>query len=187
MTPLPLLLLLLKLPRSPPPFQETALGAVASQVQHLGKKTHAFWQSSRFFYLANKTTKQLLSQCSRNGSYKYEEENRKPPGCAWNWARCRWECGAGFSAGEGQPWELFNKHNYFSAAIEFEYNPAGQPNTGLKHILITRYLLNRTVTSDRSRSSYQWRTRNKGSCGSRWCFSRTWNSQRSMMLMFDFG
>ena len=38
MTPLPLLFLLLKLPRSPPPFQETALSAVASQVQHLGKK-----------------------------------------------------------------------------------------------------------------------------------------------------
>ena len=38
MTPLPLLFLLLKLPRSPPSFQETALGAVASQVQHLGKK-----------------------------------------------------------------------------------------------------------------------------------------------------
>ena len=40
MTPLPLLLLLLKLPRSPPPFQETALSAVASQVQHLGKQKH---------------------------------------------------------------------------------------------------------------------------------------------------
>ena len=108
MTPLPLLLLLLKLPRSPPSFQETALGAVASQVQHLGKQNHEFWQSSRgkFFYLTNTTMKQLFLQCSRKISYKYEEENRKPPGCAWNWARCRWECVEGFSAGEGQPWKL---------------------------------------------------------------------------------
>ena len=108
MTPLPLLFLLLKLPRSPPSFQETALGAVASQVQHLGKQNHEFWQSSRgkFFCLTNTTMKQLFLQCSRKISYNYEEENRKPPGCAWSWARCRWECGAGFSAGEGQPWEL---------------------------------------------------------------------------------
>ena len=39
-TPLSLLFLLLKFPRSPPSFQETALSAVASQVQHLGKQKH---------------------------------------------------------------------------------------------------------------------------------------------------
>ena len=39
-TPLSLLFLLLTFPRSPPSFQETALSAVASQVQHLGKQKH---------------------------------------------------------------------------------------------------------------------------------------------------
>ena len=50
---------------------------------------------------------------------------------------------------------MFYRQNYYSVTIDFKFNPADQPSTGLKHILITRYLLNRTVTSDRSRSSYQ--------------------------------
>ena len=59
-TPLSLLFLLLKFPRSPPSFQETALSAVASQVQHLGKQKHE--TAVLISTLANKNMKQLFSQ-----------------------------------------------------------------------------------------------------------------------------